>query len=68
MLAQQVGVTIVVWIIGSGRTVDEIYVTGIGKLQYAFDVVWVQASDFVHHAMHNEVSVFSSGFLFEHIY
>lgn len=56
VLAKQIGVAIVRNVVCGRRRVDEQYVSGICKVEYAFHVLRVQLAYFVHHAMYAEIA------------
>ena len=67
MLTQQICIFVIVWVIRCWRTVDEINVTRVCKLQNALDIVGVQSPNLIHHAMYDEITTLFGSFLFEYI-
>ena len=68
VFAKQIGVAIVRNIVCGGRRVDEQDVSGIGKVENAFHVLWVQLADLVHHTMYAEIAKLAAYLSFEYIY
>lgn len=67
VLAQQVGIPVVLDVIRGGRTVYQQDVPAVGECQDAFHIVRVQLAYLVHHAMDLEIAELAGGPFLEYV-